>query len=264
MLEALERYRSVWDRKPVLRRVYSDFHDRVIAVCEPGKTLEIGGGIGNLKDRLADVITTDIQFAPWLDCVADAQRLPFEAESLSNIVMIDVLHHLEHPIIFFTEAERTLRPGGRMVMVEPAITWGSTVFYRLLHHEPVSTTADPLKPGRIDPGRDPYLSNQAIPTLIATRDRGRFHALFPRLRIKQVDWFSLVVYPLTGGFKGWSLISDRIAQRVMRAERMIEPFVGRAFGFRMMLVIEKICHAEAVEAGGAGHSLHPLRAQRHD
>jgi SAM-dependent methyltransferase len=240
MMEELQKYRAVWDRKPVLRRVYADFYGRIIAACVPGKTLEIGGGIGNLKDHLLDVITTDIQFAPWLDCVTDAQRLPFTTGSISNIVMVDVLHHIEYPTIFFKEAERALRLGGRIVMVEPAITWGSTLFYRLLHHEPVVISADPLTLGQINPGRDPYQSNQAIPTLIATRDRMRFHAFFPNLRIKQVDWFSLIVFPLSGGFKSWSFVSDKMAEIVMRAERAVERLVGPAFAFRMMLVIEHV------------------------
>lgn len=240
MTRGLDDYRSVWDRKPVLRRVYTDFYDRIIALCLPGKTLEIGGGIGNLKDRLTDVITTDIQFALWLDCVTDAQCLPFTASAVTNIVMVDVLHHLEFPAIFFKEAVRVLRPGGRVIMVEPAITWGSTLFYRLLHHEPVVISADPFELGKPDPDRDPYLSNQAIPTLIATRHRERFHALFPQFRVTRVDWFSLVVYPLAGGFKPWSLISEKLARRVMRVERTIEPIIGRMLGFRMMLVIDKI------------------------
>jgi SAM-dependent methyltransferase len=239
MSEALDDYRSVWNRKPVLRLVYADFYDRIVRACLPGTTIEIGGGIGNLKARLSDVIATDIQFAPWLDCVADAQRLPFAAELAANIVMVDVLHHVEFPAVFFGEAERVLRPGGRIVMVEPAITWGSSLFYRLLHHEPVVTSADPLVIGSRDPERDPYASNQAIPTLIATRDRERFHLMFPRLRIDQVDWFSLVVYPLTGGFKPWSLISEPLVRRMLRLERVIEPVVGQAMAFRMMLVVEK-------------------------
>ena len=82
------------------------------------------------------------------------------------------------------------------------------LFYRLLHHEPVRTSADPLMEGRPDPDRDPYRSNQAIPTLLATRDRERFHRLFPALRIERVEWFSLAVYPLSGGFKPWSLIGE--------------------------------------------------------
>src|SRR5438552_302171 len=75
--DPLVRYRELWKQKPVLQVVYDDFYDRLAAACVPGLTIEIGGGIGNLKTRLADVVATDIQPAPWLDCVADAQRLPF-------------------------------------------------------------------------------------------------------------------------------------------------------------------------------------------
>jgi len=237
--DALGDYRSVWERKAALRVVYDDFYDRITASCRPGRTLEIGGGIGNLKQRIDNVLATDIQFANWLDCIADAQHLPFVAESLDNIVMVDVLHHLEFPVMFFAEADRVLRAHGRVIMVEPAITWGSTLFYRVLHHEPVVMAADPLTSGSPDPSRDPYTSNQAVPTLIATRDRGRFHQLFPRLRIVRTEWFSLAAYPLTGGFKSWSLLTEGLARRLLAAERRIESLVGRALSFRMLLVIEK-------------------------
>jgi SAM-dependent methyltransferase len=237
--DALADYRGVWDRKPVVRLIYDDFYDRIVAACRSGLTIEIGGGIGNLKQRLGEVVATDIQFAPWLDCVADAQRLPFADEVAANIVMVDVLHHLEFPTVFFREAARVLRPGGRAVMVEPAITWGSTLFYRLFHHEPVRTSAEVLIDGRPDPRRDPYASNQAIPTLLATRDRDRFHRLFPLLGIASVEWFALAAYPLSGGFKPWSLISAGVARRMLRIERALEPVLGRLAAFRMLLIVEK-------------------------
>ena len=239
MADPLNEYLTAWDRKPVLRTVYNDFYDRIVSACAPGLTVEIGGGIGNLKERLPDVVATDIQFAPWLDCVADAQHLPLADGTVSNIVMVDVLHHIEYPAVFFREVSRALRPGGRIIMVEPAITWGSTLFYRFIHHEPVRMSADPLAEGTPDPKRDPYDSNQAIPTLIATRDRERFHRMFPRLRVAQVDWFSFAVYPLTGGFKPWSLISTGMAARALKLERVVEPVLGRLAAFRMMLVVEK-------------------------
>jgi SAM-dependent methyltransferase len=236
----LQSYREIWKHKPALRLIYDDFYDRIATAARSGPTIEIGGGIGNLKQRLNHVIATDIQPAPWLDCVADAQRLPFATGSAANIVMVDVLHHLEFPIMFFREAARVLQAGGRVLMVEPAITWGSTVFYRLFHHEPVRTSAAALMEGIPYPGRDPYASNQAIPTVLATRERDRFHQLFPDLRLTRVEWFSLAAYPLSGGFKPWSLLGAGMARRLMRIERAIEPALGRFVAFRMMLTVEKV------------------------
>src|SRR5215475_10976747 len=230
--EPLEGYRDVWERKPVLRLIYDDFYDRLAVACRPGRTIEIGGSIGTLKRRLTDVVATDIQSASWLDCVADAQRLPFADGCAANIVMVDVLHHLQFPVVFFREAARVLRPGGRVLMVEPAITWGSSLFYRLFHHEPVRTSADVLGDGKPDPRRDPYDSNQAIPTLLATRERERFHRLFPTLRIACVQWFAFAAYPLSGGFQSWSLIGEGMARRLLRLERALEPMLGRLAGFR--------------------------------
>jgi SAM-dependent methyltransferase len=235
----LARYREIWNGKPALRLVYEDFYDRLATACGSGLTLEIGGGIGNLKERLKNVVTTDIQPAAWLDCVADAQRLPFAAGSAANIVMVDVLHHLEFPVLFFREAARVLQVGGRLLMIEPAITWGSSAFYRLFHHEPVRSSAPVLAEGTPSPGRDPYAGNQAIPTLIATRERERFHQLFPELRILRVEWFSFAAYPLSGGFKPWSMLGASAARRLLRMERALEPMLGRFLAFRMMLTVER-------------------------
>jgi SAM-dependent methyltransferase len=247
--DPLATYRALWERKPVLRVIYDDFYERIAGACRGGLTIEIGGGIGNLKRRLAEVVATDIQPAPWLDCVADAQRLPFAGASAANLVMVDVLHHLEFPVVFFREAERVLRPGGRVLMVEPAITWGSTLFYRLFHHEPVRTSADILMDGTPDPRRDPYASNQAIPTLLATREKDRFHRLFPALCIECVEWFSLAAYPLSGGFKPWSLIDAGTARRMLRIERVLEPVLGRVAAFRILLIVEK-------STGGVDRRMH--------
>jgi SAM-dependent methyltransferase len=239
MKHALQGYRAVWDQKPVLRTVYSDMFDRIAAACVEGVTLEVGGGVGNLKEKITSLVTSDIQFAPWLDLVADAQQLPFFPDMLSNIVLFDVLHHIEFPSRLFGEAARVLRPGGRIVMIEPAITFGSGLFYRMLHHEPVNMGIDPLAEGIPDPDRDPYDSNQAIPTLLATRDREAFEARFPGLRIAEARWFAFLAYPLSGGFKKWSLITEPFARTLLAFERKIELALGRHLGFRLLLVIEK-------------------------
>jgi SAM-dependent methyltransferase len=233
-------YMAVWQSKAALRLVYSDFFDRISRQCGPGPTLEIGGGIGNLKEHLLELWSSDIQHSADLDLVADAQRLPFRTASLGNIVMLDVLHHLEFPLRFLRDAARVLRPQGRIVMVEPAITLGSTLFYRYLHHEAVDMSADPLREGEPDPRRDPYCSNQAIPTLIVTDHRDRFQKMVPELKIATVAWFSLWLYPLTGGFRRWSLITSEMVRAGLRVERAVEPWLGRLIGFRVLVRIERI------------------------
>jgi len=61
---------------------------------------------------------------------------------------------------------------------------------------------------------------------------------FPDLCISRVDWFSLVTYPLSSGFKDLSLISLSMARRVLGFERIVERLVDRYSAFRMMLVVE--------------------------
>jgi SAM-dependent methyltransferase len=239
MSETLSQYREIWNRKSVLRLLYDDIFQRVADCVVNGPTLELGGGIGNLKEKIASLISSDIQFSPWLDLVADAQRLPFADNSLSNIVMVDVLHHIEFSSLLFREAARVLCPGGRLVLVEPGITFGSTLFFRIFHHEPVTMNVDPLAEGSPDQHRDPYDSNQAIPTLLATRYREQFHQKFPELCIRETKWFSFVAYPCSGGFKRWSLISERVARKLLWIEKKLEPRFGRILGFRLLLVIEK-------------------------
>jgi SAM-dependent methyltransferase len=173
-----------------------------------------------------------------VDLVADAQKLPFNAGTFGNIVMVDVLHHVEFPLKFLRTAAEVLRPNGHLVMVEPAITWGSAVFYRSFHQEPVDMSADIFVDGVPDPERDPYAANQAIPTLLV-RHANRFHQMVPELRVTGVSWFSFAVYPLSGGFKRWTLVNEAMARTGIDLERRLERFLGRSLGFRMLTIMAR-------------------------
>ena len=98
---------------------------------------------------------------------------------------------------------------------------------------------DPLIVGKPDAMRDPYESNQAIPTLLVTRQRARLSQLLPSLRITRTDWFSLWVYPLSGGFQPWSLLPDRVGHSILKLERKLEPVLGRFLAFRLLTIMER-------------------------
>ncbi|MCE3230774.1 MAG: putative methyltransferase [Alphaproteobacteria bacterium] len=237
--EILQGHREIWQKKPVLKAIYQDFYDRIVRQVIPGTTLEIGGGTGNLKEYLPEVISTDIIASPWLDCICDAQSLPWKNNSLSNIVAIDVLHHIERPIRFFQEAVRLLHPGGRIILLDPAITPFSWFFYHFIHEEPVILQANPLEEGPLSPHRQPFDANQAIPTLLFGKYKGAFSKAFPDLHMIENSFMSLWCYPLSGGFKPWSLIPSFGIKRILQLEKKLEPYLGQLFGFRLFVVLEK-------------------------
>jgi SAM-dependent methyltransferase len=234
-------HHEVWERKETIRLLYRDFHRRLLESCPEGPVLDIGGGTAHIKDSRPDIISIDILRFPGIDVVADAHRLPFPGGYFSGAVMLDVLHHLERPIEFLSEASRVLKPGGRLAMIEPAMTPIARRFYQNFHEEPVDMSADPFAPVAIDPDRDPFDANQAIPSLLFTSAaaRSRLEAVVPSLRVTRVGWLSLFAYPLSGGFQNWSLMPAALVRPMLAIEEKIPEIVRRQIAFRMMVVLDR-------------------------
>jgi len=235
-------HREVWERKETIRLLYRDFHRRLLESCPEGPVLDIGGGTAHVKDSRPDIISTDILRFPGIDVVADAHRLPFPGRYFSGVVMLDVLHHLERPVEFLSEASRVLKPGGRLAMIEPAMTPIARRFYQNFHQEPVDMSADPFAPVAIDPDRDPFDANQAIPSLLFTSAaaRSRLEAVVPSLRVTRVGWLSLFAYPLSGGFQNWSLMPAALVRPMLAIEEKIPEIIRRQIAFRMIVVLDRV------------------------
>jgi len=235
----LEDYQKQWKKKPVLRAIYSNLYKKIENAVSDGDTLEIGGGIGNLNISSGRIIKSDIQHSVKLDVVADAQNLPFDDEVFSNIVLFDVLHHLQCPLLFFSEARRVLKPGGRVIMIEPGITPISKIFYKMGHEEPVEMKWNMNDQCKIDVEKDPYDSNQAIPTILFKKNPQLFLEKVKGFNMTKSDWLSLFAYPLSGGFKSWSLLPNNWVKTILKIEKKLLPFIGGLMAFRLMVVLEK-------------------------
>lgn len=233
-------HRRVWSRKPALRALYADYHSRLMAACPEGRVLDIGGGTAHVKEARSDVFSVDILPFPGIDAVCDAHCLAFSDRQFSGVVMIDVLHHLERPIAFLKEAARVLRPNGVLAMIEPGMSPVAYPFYRYLHQEPVDMGIDPLSSVPTKRPRDPFDANQAIPTLLFNAaNRPRLSEVVPELTIRYVDWLSLFAFPLSGGFKPWSLIPSQFAAALIKFEDTLPMAVRRFFGFRIFATLQK-------------------------
>jgi len=231
--------RDIWKSKKILRDLYHRWYRLIGEALKPGVVLELGGGSGNLKEFFPGAVSTDIVFAPWLDAVLDAHRLPLGGESVDSIVLFDVLHHLGAPVLFFSEAERVLKRGGRIVMMEPYVSCLSFLIYKFLHQEGLKWNVNPLDPQGQDGTGDPFQGNQAVPTLLFGRFRRRFLARYPRLRVLREEMTDFLTYPLSGGFHHRSLCPGHLRGVLDRAERCLRPF-GAYLAFRMFLVLEKV------------------------
>lgn len=234
-------HRDVWGKKATIRLLYRDFHRQLLENCPQGIVLDIGGGTAHIKEIRPDVVSTDILSFPGIDVVADAHRLPFPNELFAGVVMLDVLHHLERPIEFLKEASRVLKPGGHIAMIEPAMTRLARRFYHHFHEEPVDMDADPFAPVTINPDRDPFDANQAIPTLLfaTPQARKRVEEIVPLLHVRSVEWQSLFAYPMSGGLQKWTLMPAALVSPMLAFERKIPKLLRKHLAFRMMVVLER-------------------------
>lgn len=238
-MDKLKKHRRVWKEKKILRYIYGEWYGKIISDLLPGKTIELGSGIGSFKDFKPDAITSDYQKQSWLDMSFDAHKMPFRKSSVSNLVLLDVLHHLEDPLDFFKEASRVLKKGGKIVMLEPYPSFFSLPVYRKFHPEPFIFDVDYFSKIQKTTGKEPWDSNQAIPFLIFFKKNAAFRKKFKNdFKIEKLEKLSFILYPLSGGFENKSFIPDSLIPFFSFIEKILSPF--RDFlAFRCYIVLEK-------------------------
>ncbi|HQQ94943.1 MAG TPA: class I SAM-dependent methyltransferase [Bacteroidia bacterium] len=230
-------HREIILNKPFLKRVYEDWYKAMFVYLPQGKgkVLEIGSGGGFIKDLYPEVISSDIQDLPNVDMVFSAEKMPFAGEALSAILMLNVFHHIPNPHLFLKEAERCLRPGGRVIMTEPANSTLGRFIYKRFHHEPF----DEKGPRQIEAGKPLSHSNQALPYIYFERDLDVFKIEYPRLRILQVKYHSPFRYLLSGGVSRSPLLPYFLYPLVQFKEWILSPFC-KQLGLFCTVVVERV------------------------
>ena len=65
-----------------------------LSAFSTGSVVELGSGIGNIKEVIPTCMRTDLFQNPWLDRVENVYDLSFESASVSDLILFDVFHHL--------------------------------------------------------------------------------------------------------------------------------------------------------------------------
>lgn len=242
-MKEIELQRQIWCRKPALRILYRHWFGKIarsFADLEP--VVEIGSGCGNFKEFYPQCIATDVVAGgPWIDRVMDAQNLSFGPQEVGNFVAIDCIHHLQRPLEFLRQAARALKPGGRLILCEPAATPAARMVYRK-HHEPLDMNWDLFgldgRPPEADPGHT--FANMAIGELLFWRHRQRTLQAVPDLRLVKAWKFAFLLYPLTGGYNYRSMVPATGLRLALSLEDfLLWPLANWLTGLRMIVVLEK-------------------------
>lgn len=232
---------EAWGRKPLLRSVYLDFYRLIAAQLRhagDGLTVEIGSGMGNIRQVVPHCITTDIFPNPWLDRQENAYRLSFADHSVANLVLFDVWHHLEFPGTALNEFWRVLAPNGRLIVFEPAMGLLGRLVYTFAHHEPVAfhQPVQWFAPPDFQADDAPYFAAQS-----------RAHRLFMHgeQREKLASWEIIETRPLaapaylvSGGFSKPQLCPAALYPWLRRLDRMLSRLPS-LFATRLLVVLEK-------------------------
>jgi SAM-dependent methyltransferase len=237
----IQRNRAVWARKPLLQEIYRRFYRQIAQRIDPripGLVVELGSGMGSIKDVIPQCITTDLFSNPWLDRQENAYRLNFASGTVSHLILFDVWHHLRYPGNALREFHRVLAPGGRLILFEPAASWLGKPIYQIFHHEPVGM-GDPIEwdaPAGFSADDAGYYAAQGSATRLfwwgEAKDRLSGWHLQEILPITSFAYFA------TGGFSG-PQVGGRVIFRLANWLDRAANHFSRAFATRLLIVLEK-------------------------
>ena len=213
---------KIIQEKQFLKRVYQEWYRSLKASLDPAgqRILEIGSGAGFLIESIPHLITSDLMSLPWVSLVLNGMEIPFKDDALDAVVMVNVLHHVPDFRAFLLEAARCIRPGGKIVMIEPWVTAWSTIVYANFHHEPFDPAVDEWA---LDPAGPLSGANGALPWILFVRDRQLFQQILPMWEVSDIRLLTPLTYLLSGGVSLRSLAPGWSYPFWHRIELLLEP-----------------------------------------
>ena len=233
--------RKIYQNKDLIKIIYNNYYKNIkknIYLSDKKKILELGSGGGNIKKVIKECITSDQFKNNNIDRIENIYKINFKKNSISNIILIDVFHHLQFPSLALKEIHRVLIKNGRIIMVEPAMGFIPRIVYKIFHYEPNGFNLR-IKwndiPKKI-PLSNQYFAAQSIP----------WRAFFlkelnlkSKYSIKLIKPFSDFAFLLSGGYSYKALYPKILYSLIKLIDKILTSISIRIFSARMLIVLEK-------------------------
>ena len=199
-----------------------------------GINIELGCGASFIDQINKSIKKTDVFLNSNTDFKLNAMDIGKDFENkISNLILVNVFHHISDPELFLKSAEKSLLSGGRIIMIEPSNNYWSRLVYKFIGHEPFDTSQIEWKFQSKDPLLD---SNQAISWIIFERDYFKFKNLFPMFSLIQKRNMMPFSYLLSGGHS----FNTRIGISINIIRIFEKFFLDKYFGIFNLICLEKI------------------------
>ena len=234
--------RKIYQNKDLIKIIYNNYYKTIkknIYISNKSKILEIGSGGGNIKEVIPKCITSDQFKNTNIDRIENIYKINFKKNSISNIILIDVFHHLKFPNLALKEIHRILIKNGRIIMIEPAMGLIPRLIYKIFHYEPNGFNLN-IKwndiPKKI-PSTNRYFAAQSM----------TWRAFFlkelnlkSKYKIKLVKPFSDFAFLLSGGYSYNAFYPKFLYSFIKLIDKILTSISIKIFSSRMLVVLEKI------------------------
>jgi SAM-dependent methyltransferase len=233
--------RKTYQNKDLIKIIYNNYYKKIkenIYTSNKKKILELGSGGGNIKKVIQNCITSDQFKNENIDRIENIYNINFKKNSISNIILIDVFHHLQFPGLALKEIHRVLIKNGRIIMVEPAMGFIPRTIYKIFHYEP---NGFDLKinwndtPKRI-PSLNQYFAAQSLPWRAFFLKELNLRSKY---KIKLIKPFSDFAFLLSGGYSYKAFYPKFLYSLIKLIDKILTSISIKIFSARMLIVLEK-------------------------
>lgn len=239
-IELDKKNREIFKKKKLIQKIYNSYFIKIkqnLFLKTKKPILEVGSS-GFIKKIIPNCITSNLQKNnSMIDKAIDVYELD-KKKTYSNIIMIDIFHHLKFPKAALKNLHCSLCDNGRVILIEPAMGLIPRIIYYLFHHEPngfnlkINSKINLKKTSK----KPKYYAAQALTWRVFVKNEMSYNKYF---KLKSIKCFSDFSYLGSGGFSFNSLYPEKLYPLIKKIDSLLTKISIQLFAARMLIVLEK-------------------------